>query len=149
NFLWPYDRNERKKARPKFYFFDCGVLRALQQRLNDKPTPAEKGFLFETWFYGELCKIRDYQSKDHEIGFWRSGNHEVDFVISSGRGPILAMECKSSSQFLTQATWQAFQKKFPKVPLVIASAVEKKKRKLNNGLMIYPWKEALNFYKNF
>ncbi|MFH1777563.1 MAG: AAA family ATPase, partial [Candidatus Omnitrophota bacterium] len=25
DFLWPWDRSERKKARPKFYFFDCGV----------------------------------------------------------------------------------------------------------------------------
>ena len=29
-FLYPYDRNERKKARPKFYFFDCGVIRAIE-----------------------------------------------------------------------------------------------------------------------
>ena len=46
-FLWPHDRNERKKARPKFYFFDCGVVRTIQNRLQDPPTPQEKGFLFE------------------------------------------------------------------------------------------------------
>ena len=38
-FLWPWDRSERKKARPKFYFFDTGVTRAIQDRLNDDPTP--------------------------------------------------------------------------------------------------------------
>jgi predicted AAA+ superfamily ATPase len=32
-FLWPWDRSERKKARPKFYFFDNGVLRSLQKRV--------------------------------------------------------------------------------------------------------------------
>ena len=46
-FLWPFDRSERKKARPKFYFFDCGVARALQNRLADPPTPVERGTLFE------------------------------------------------------------------------------------------------------
>ena len=32
-YLWPFDHSQRKKARPKFYFFDCGVTRALQNRL--------------------------------------------------------------------------------------------------------------------
>ncbi|MBI4373255.1 MAG: ATP-binding protein, partial [Deltaproteobacteria bacterium] len=44
-FVWPYDRSERKKARPKFYFFDCGVVCAMQNRLMDAPTPVEQGFL--------------------------------------------------------------------------------------------------------
>jgi predicted AAA+ superfamily ATPase len=45
-FLWPYDKSERKKARPRFYFFDPGVVRAIQNRLNDPPLPMELGFLF-------------------------------------------------------------------------------------------------------
>ena len=39
NFLWPAARSERKKMRPKFYFFDCGVLRSLQGLATSKSEP--------------------------------------------------------------------------------------------------------------
>jgi len=81
DFLWPWDRSERKKARPKFYFFDCGVVRSLQNRLVDPPTPQEKGFLFETFFYNELKRLRDYH--ESRIAFFlREGIAKVDFLVT-------------------------------------------------------------------
>jgi len=47
SFLWPWDASERKKARPKFYFFDPGIVRAIQNRLNDPPTGRELGFHYD------------------------------------------------------------------------------------------------------
>jgi len=88
-FLWPWDRSERKKARPKFYFFDCGVVTAIQNRLYDPPTPAETGFLFETWFVREIIRLRDYHTMPHDIAFWRHGKHEIDIVISGSHGAVL------------------------------------------------------------
>lgn len=147
-FLWPWDRSERKKARPKFFFFDCGVVRSIQNRLNDPPTPQEMGFLFETWFVRELVRLRDYFRKSHEFCFWREGNHEIDLLVTGPRGPVLAVECKSGNESLREATWLAFSARFPKVPLVIASLKDKARRRLVSGVEILPWRDVLEIYEH-
>jgi predicted AAA+ superfamily ATPase len=145
SFLWPLDRNERKKARPKFYFFDCGVVRAIQNRLQDPPTPFETGFLFETWMVNELKRLRDYLGKSHEISFWREHNHEVDIIVSDGKGPVLAIECKSGNAELSTATVSAFRKKFPSVRIIVASLAETEPRK-TRLYEVFPWHMAVKAY---
>lgn len=147
-FLWPWSRSERKKARPKFFFFDPGVVRSIQNRLNDPPTSQELGFLFETWFLRELIRLRDYLRKSHEFCFWREGNHEIDILVMSRGRPALAIECKSGADLLSQATLEAFRSCFPKVPLVIASLKDKAKRHLASGVEILPWRDALKAYNH-
>jgi len=144
-FLWPFDRNERKKARPKFYFFDCGVIRAIQNRLQDPPTPREKGFLFETWMVGELRRMRDYLGFDHRFSFWRNRNNEIDIIISNGLGPVGAIECKSGSVQIKSPVIRAFRKKMEHVPVVVASANDILSRK-KEDLDILPWREVLKWY---
>ncbi len=146
-FLWPYDRSERKKARPKFYFFDCGVIRAMQNRLTDPPTPLEASSLFETWFVRELIRIRDYHEAEHEFGLWRKGPHEIDVLISGGHGPLLAIECKSGQVKIDPSTVQAFHDEFPKVPLIVASRTDDRSRKLASGVEVHPWDKALDIYR--
>ena len=146
-FLWRWDRSERKKARPKFYFFDCGVVRAIQNRLNDPPTPQEAGVLFENWMIKELIAYGDYLGKGHEYTFWREGPHEIDLLIMNGQKPILAIECKTGQQFPSAPCMSAFQKQFPKVPLIIVSLNDKHKRKLESGIEVLPWPEIIRRYK--
>ncbi|MBI4055136.1 MAG: ATP-binding protein [Elusimicrobia bacterium] len=147
DFLWPWDRSERKKARPKFYFFDCGVVRAIQNRLNDPPTPAEMGFLFETWFAREIRRLRDYGDKAHEFSFWREGNHEIDLLIMGGRGPLLAIECKTGQKPVSAQTLRTFRTRFPKVPLVVASLHDHAPRRLQTGIELLPWAKVLERYQ--
>lgn len=146
-FLWPFDRSERKKARPKFYFFDCGVIRALQNRLTDPPTPVEQGMLFESWFMREMIRIRDYGEKDHTFSLWRSGANEIDLIVSGGRGPLLAIECKSGKTDISSGTVEAFRKQFPKTPLVIASLSDHRSRRLDSGVEVHPYGEVLRRYR--
>lgn len=148
-FLWPWDRSERKKARPKFYFFDCGVVRALQNRLEDPPTPAENGILFENFIFREFTKYRDYLEKPHEFSFWRNGVHEIDLLISDGHGIRLGIECKSGRELPGDSTIRNFRKQFPKVPLWIASMQETLPRILPGGVEVLPWFEILKRYKTF
>ncbi|MCU0666065.1 MAG: AAA family ATPase [Candidatus Omnitrophica bacterium] len=144
DFLWPWDRSERKKARPKFYFFDCGVVRALQNRLVDPPTPQERVFLFETFFYNELKRMRDYHEKPYELSFWREGKNEVDILVKGSRGPIMAFECKTSTDTMSDATRIAFRRRFPKLPLFVVSLKDTHSRKLDNGVVVLPWRQALD-----
>ncbi len=147
DFLWPWDRSERKKARPKFYFFDCGVVRAIQNRLKDPPTPDEMGFLFETWFVREIRRLRDYGDKAHEFSFWREKNHEIDLLITGGHGPLLAVECKTGQRLISTPTLRAFRARFPKVPLVVASLHDSVPRRLETGVDLLPWSKVLERYQ--
>lgn len=145
-YLWPHERNERKKAHPKFYFFDPGVVRAIQHRLTDPPTPMEAGFLFEGWFLNELVRIRDYQKREDQFAVWRQRDHEIDIVVYDGHGPKIAFECKSGKTDIPVSTIKAFATKFPNVPLFIASLQDARARKIE-GVTILPFKEALEIYR--
>ncbi len=146
SFLWPWDRSERKKARPRFYFFDCGVVRSLQNRLVDPPTPQEKGHLFETFFYNELKRLRDYYEQPDEFSFWREGQQEVDILVSGPKGPRMAFECKTSAETISEAAVIAFRKKFPTAKLYVASLKDTVSRKLKNDVISLPWRKALDIY---
>ncbi len=146
-FLWPWDKSERRKARPKFYFFDCGVVRAIQNRLHDPPTPIERGFLFETWFLGELTRLRDYERKPDEFSFWREGTHEIDILAMRNGKPFLAIECKSGLGELQGHTVRLFKERFPNLPLVVASLSDPSPRCLSSGVKVLPWKEAVHTYR--
>lgn len=145
-FLWPWDRSERKKARPKFYFFDTGVIRAIQSRLNDDPTPQEKGVLFEQWFINEFRRLRDYCHKECDFTFWRQGKHEIDILVMQGGKPLMAFECKTGKETISSDTLKAFQKHFPTVPVFIVSADKNGHRRLDNGLEILPFSKALDMF---
>jgi predicted AAA+ superfamily ATPase len=145
-FLWPHDKSERKKARPKFYFFDPGVVRAIQNRLNDPPLPMELGFLFENWFIAELIRLRDYYKKEHQFSFWRYKNNEIDVIISDGKGPILSIECKAGKTDIKSTALKAYKDRFPGVPLIIASLKDKMARRVGD-IEIFPWKQAVEVYK--
>lgn len=145
-FLNQYDRSERKKSRSKFYFFDCGVVRSIQNRLNDPPTSGELGHLFETWFVNELIRIRDYYNKEHQFSFWRKEENEIDIIISGGHGPILAIECKSGRN--DKIKTKVFRKYF-EIPIIVASLSDSRPRRIEkDNILVLPYNQALDYYKN-
>ena len=148
HFVWPHDRSERKKARPKFYFFDCGVARALQNRITEKPTSQERGVLFETWVANELLRIRDYRKYEHRINTWRKGRWEVDFLIESGRGPVVGIECKSGRQIENSPSLNAFRETFPQTPLIVCSLQDTRSRTMGNGVRVWPFAKVIKGYRD-
>lgn len=147
-FLWPFAHSERKKKRAKFYFFDCGVINAIQNRLVDPLTPQETGFMFETLMHNQLIAIRDYFFKEHEFSFWQKGDCEVDFIVEKHGKPIMAIECKSGLGNFNYSSIRQFKKTFPKVPIVIASLHDEIARKTADEIEILPWKTVLDIYKD-
>ena len=143
--LWEYGKSEKDKSKPKFYFFDCGVLRALQDRLYDPPTPDELGHLFESFFFHELRKIRDYRTKPHSFSFWND-KHEIDFLIEKGGQVLAAFECKTNTQDIKLKDFKKFQEQFPDVPIIIVSLKDERPRELSSSIKIMPWKDALEYY---
>ena len=116
--------------------------------VNDPPTPDELGYLFETWFVRELCRLRDYGNKPHEFSFWREGPHEVDVLITGGHGPILAIECKTGRDTINPSAVRAFRARFSRVPLIIASLKDRTTRRLDTGIDVLTWKRALEEYQS-
>ena len=145
-FLWPFAYSERKKTRPKFYFFDCGVVRAIQGRVNDSPSSVEKGYLFETWFINELMRMRDCLDKPHEFSFWRNREQEVDIIVSRSGKPVLGIECKSGKSDIRGFVVNSFRDSFGKIPLIVASLSDIRAKKVGE-VEILPWQDALSRYQ--
>ncbi len=85
----------KEVSSPKFYFFDCGVVRALRNELREELGDG-KGYLLETFVLSELRAHSNYKQLGWEFYYWGtpSGN-EVDFIIARGKQKI-GLEVKSS-----------------------------------------------------
>jgi len=92
-------------------------------------------------------RFRDYDAKPHDFAFWREGPHEIDLLVMRGSTPILAMECKPSREGVPAAVLSAFRKRFPRTPLIVASLLDASPRRLDSGLDILPWRQALERYR--
>lgn len=96
---WTPRAKVKEVAHPKFYFFDCGVVRAIQKLLRDQVGSAERGILFETWLLNELNAYIAYAGIGGELSYWRtSDGAEVDFIWKRGAN-IVAIEVKSTSRW--------------------------------------------------
>jgi predicted AAA+ superfamily ATPase len=90
---WRLSRKRKPLASSKYYFFDVGVVGALQGRPFRIGTP-EFGQAFETWLFHELVCHRDYVSGE-ALHFWRTtSGFEVDFII----GDHTAVEVKAAER---------------------------------------------------
>jgi predicted AAA+ superfamily ATPase len=97
--LPPWRRTVKRKplASSKYYFFDVGVVSALQGRPFLPGTP-EFGEAFETFLMHELACRSDYVS-GAPLSFWRStSGFEVDFII----GDHTAVEAKAKENVSPQ-----------------------------------------------
>ncbi|MFH1300378.1 MAG: DUF4143 domain-containing protein, partial [Planctomycetota bacterium] len=78
---WKKSKKRKPLASSKYYFFDVGVVAALQGREFRTGTP-EFGEAFETYLMHELKSYCDYISSE-QLSYWRStSGFEVDFIIS-------------------------------------------------------------------
>lgn len=133
----------KEVSSPKFYFFDSGVVRALSGNLRLSLSNEEKGFLFETFIYGELKAANQYLNIGREFFYWRtpSGN-EVDFICKRGTD-IIGIEVKIST------TWKDDYSSglitlLEEKKISTAIGVYLGDRKLKKGMItIYPLKDFL------
>ncbi len=87
---WKETRKRKPVASSKYYFFDVGVVSALQGRQFRYGTP-EFGEALETLTFQELIAYSDYVSGD-SVKHWRTrSGFEVDFIL----GDHTAVEVKA------------------------------------------------------
>ncbi|HXH73917.1 MAG TPA: AAA family ATPase [Bacteriovoracaceae bacterium] len=102
HFLEPYSKSvrARQKQSPKFYFFDCGVVRALSNEINQKllPQTFSYGKHFEQLVVSEFIRLNSYYEKNWKFSYIRTGSGvEIDLVIEKNKKDIILVEIKSTT----------------------------------------------------
>ncbi len=138
--LPPWRKTVKRKplASSKYYFFDVGVVSALQGRPFLPGTP-EFGEAFETFIMHELSCWSDYASGEL-LSFWRSkSGFEVDFII----GNHTAIEVKAKENVSSQdiKSLRALREE-NKLKHFLCVCMEKRRREVD-GIKILPYTEFL------
>lgn len=137
---WKRSRTRKAISTSKFYFFDIGVARFLQQRKGLLPRSPEYGDAFEACMFHELKSFVDYNGCG-ELYYWRSvSNYEVDFLIDD----ILAVEVKAK-EFVSKDDLKGLiaLKEERLIKNYVVASLEKMPRTVE-GIQILPWKVFLN-----
>lgn len=129
-FFFPYSTSIRKQLTktPKFYFFDNGVVRAVQGSISSKPTNQESGLLFEQFMIQQAIRINSYYEKDFKLSFWKTSNGaEVDLIISRANKILLAVEFKSTPHpnLRDLSGLNSFAEEYPKVKKLLCAPVDR------------------------
>ncbi len=135
---WLKSKKRKPLVSSKYYFFDVGVVAALQAREFRRGTP-EFGEAFETYLMHELVSYSDYVSGE-PISYWRStSGFEVDFIL----GDHTAIEVKAkenlSNHDVKPLRALAEEKKLKRYLCV---SLEPRRRTLEN-LTLLPFREFL------
>jgi len=95
---------ERQRKNPKFYYFDIGVTRALQNRLTLPliEQSFELGDLFEQFIVLEIFRLNSYLRKSWKLSYLMTKNDvEIDLIIERPGQKRLLIEIKSTNQVTT------------------------------------------------
>ena len=146
--------SERKrfKVSPKFYFFDTGVLRALQGQLRVelRPQTFAYGNYFESWIINQVRALSRYFKKDLQLSFLRTAaGAEVDLIIETPLGEVLGIEIKTkavpdSRDF--EGGFAALKKIVPKAKCFCVYSGEVKR--VSDGYQIIPYKDFFKLIKS-
>lgn len=100
-FLPPFHRSIRKRQResPKFYYFDTGVVRALDRTLTVDllPKTIAYGNAFEHFIISEVFRICEYAKNDYRLSYLMTKDGvEIDLILERPGKPDLLVEIKST-----------------------------------------------------
>lgn len=150
-FLDPYQGSFRKRLskKPKFYFFDPGVVRALA-RLTTVPLLPQTnayGNAFEHFMILECIRHASYSRKDYRFNYLRtSTDAEIDLVVERPGLPLLCVEIKSAKEIFPQSisTFQQLTADIPNSEAIVLSN-EPYAKKIGHVLVL-PWQLGLQQY---
>ncbi|MCC6272404.1 MAG: ATP-binding protein [Deltaproteobacteria bacterium] len=102
-FLHPYHESIRKRQRsnPKFYFFDLGVKRSLENMLTVELRENTYAYskAFEHLVILEAMRLNAYFERDYRFSYLRTKDHaEIDLIVERPGAPLALVEIKSGTQ---------------------------------------------------
>ncbi len=147
-FLESYHNSFRKRLveKPKFYFFDTGVVRSLTRRLSLPLTPktAAYGEVFEHFILLEFVRLASYFQPDYRFSYIRTvGDVEIDLVVERPGRPLLCIEIKSSDNIVEQdiSSFNKLTKDIENCESIVLSQDRFVKQYAHT--VCYPWHEGL------
>jgi predicted AAA+ superfamily ATPase len=147
-FLEPFHNSFRKRLveKPKFYFFDTGIVRSLSRRLSIPLTSQTSAYgdAFEHFIILEFIRLASYFQPDYRFSFIRTASDvEVDLVVERPGKPLLCIEIKSSNT-INESSVSAFSR-LTKDLLNCEAIVLSQDRfmKKYDHVTCYPWKQGI------
>lgn len=101
-FLEPYGTSVRKRQaqKPKFLFFDIGVVRAITKEVGHPLPPHSYAFgnAFEQFIILEALRLNDYFETDFSFSYLRTKDGvEIDLIVNRPHQPQVLIEIKSAA----------------------------------------------------
>ncbi len=150
-FLEPYHNSFRKRLveKPKFYFFDPGVVRCLSRRLTVSLVPKTTAYedAFEHFILLEFIRLGNYFQPDYRFSFIRTASDvEIDLVVERPGKPLLCIEIKSSDA-INEMDIRSFIKITEDISDCEAIVLSQDRfMKKFDHVTCYPWKQGLEHY---
>ena len=150
-FLESYQHSFRKRLskKPKFYFFDTGISRALLNLTSVPLLPQTNGYgnAFEHFIILECIRQASYSRKQFKFNYLRTPSDvEIDLIIERPGLPLLCIEIKSSTQVQAEmiSGFSQITKDMPDAEIVVFSQ-DKYAKKINH-ILILPWQQGIKKY---
>jgi predicted AAA+ superfamily ATPase len=147
SFLAPYSKSVRKvqKGSPKFYFFDTGIKRALEQttKVPLVPRSSDYGNAFETYFVNECIRRITYLENDYKVSYLRTKDDvEIDLIIERPGNSTVLIEIKSTESVDERhiRNLKRFSADFAEAKLLCVSR-DPTSRNIGN-IEVTPWQQA-------
>lgn len=146
--LEPYHSSFRKRLsdKPKFYFFDPGVIRSLSRMTTQALLPATSyyGEIFETYIILEILRLSSYYKNDYKFSYLRTRDEvEIDLIIERPGNKLLCIEIKSS-KLVTREQLSSFIKITKDIPKseAICLSQDKYPKQIDN-VTVFPWQQGI------
>lgn len=148
--LPPFHHSFRKRLhqKPKFYFCDTGIVRALTRTLTVEllPQTSVYGAVFEHFIILEAMKLAQYYFPEYRFSYLRTKDDlEIDLVVERPGRPLLLIEIKSTTDIKSEhLRTLAKVSSDPHLGPCEAVCISQEPYPRQEGpIKIMPWKEAL------
>lgn len=137
---------KRLSQKPKFYFFDPGVVRALSRQTSVSLVPKTHAYgnAFEHFIILECLKLSDYHRKDYRFNYLRTPSDvEIDLIVERPGKPLLCIEIKSNSNVTAEdiSSFKHITAEIPNSEAVVLS--QDKYAKKFDHVLVLPWQAGI------
>jgi predicted AAA+ superfamily ATPase len=150
-YLEPFHTSLRKRLsqKPKFFFFDLGVVHAVTRTLslNILPQTSYYGEVFEQFIIVEIFKLCQYFKSEYRLTYLQTkDNFEIDLVVERPGLPLLLVEIKSATQIQDNmlTNLKKIKKDFPEAATICLS--QDIYAKEADGIRMLPWQQGIIEY---
>ncbi|MEI6790432.1 MAG: AAA family ATPase [Myxococcaceae bacterium] len=150
-FLEPFQHSFRKRLsqKPKFYFFDRGIVRALGRSLSVPliPHTSAYGEAFEHFIITQVLALCSYFHSEYRLNYLRTKDDaEIDLVVERPGQPLLCIEIKSKD-LIKEEDLSSFTRLTKDLPDCEAICISNERHAKRYGHVdVLPWKDALQRY---